>query len=145
MREIRKLTGSDLEQVAVVGANAYPGFGIRSEEGRKRFRERLLAEMKEDPRMEPSGLFGDDGRLHGMMKLYDYQMTVLTQQVPVCGVGFVAVDLMHKKEHVCRDMMRFFLGRCRERRSPLRSSTRSGPTSIRAWASGMGRASTSTG
>jgi predicted acetyltransferase len=119
MSEIRRLTESDLEQAAVVGANAYPGFGIRSEEGRKRFRERLLVEMKEEPRMEPFGLFGAGGRLYGMMKLYDYQMTVLTQQVPVAGVGFVAVDLMHKKEHVCRDMMRFFLTRCRERCAPL--------------------------
>ncbi len=119
MREIRKLDESNLQQAAVVGANAYPGFGIRSEEGRRRFRERLLEEMQGDPRMEPFGLFGDSGRLYGIMKLYDYQMTVLTQQVPVGGVGFVAVDLMHKKEHVCMDMMRFFLQWCREKGSPL--------------------------
>jgi len=118
MREIRKLDERDLQQAVVVGANAYPGFGIRSEEGRKRFYEHSLEEMREDSHMEPFGLF-EDGRLHGIMKLYEYQMTVLTQQVPVGGVGFVAVDLMHKKEHVCRDMMRFFLQRCRERGSPL--------------------------
>jgi predicted acetyltransferase len=119
MAEIRKLDQSDLEQASVIAANAYPGFGIRSDDGRRRFRERVLGEMRDEPRMQPFGLFGADGRLHGMMKVYDYQMTVLTQQVPVGGVGYVAVDLVHKKEHVCRDMMRFFLARCREKGSPL--------------------------
>ena len=40
-------------------------------------------------------------------------------QVPVGGIGMVAVDLLHKKEHVARDLVTFFLDHYRTRGMPL--------------------------
>jgi predicted acetyltransferase len=41
-------------------------------------------------------------------------MNLRGAKVPAGGVGFVAVDLMHKKEHVAKDMIAGFLGACQE-------------------------------
>jgi predicted acetyltransferase len=53
------------------------------------------------------------------MCLYDFQMNFLGARIPAGGVGQVAVDLLHKKEHVARNMMRYCLQHFRERGSPL--------------------------
>ena len=68
-----------------------------------------------------------EGRLLGGMQLHDYTMTFSssgspvdrTVQVPVGGVGMVAVDLLHKKEHVAHDLITFFLDHYRTRGMPL--------------------------
>jgi predicted acetyltransferase len=53
------------------------------------------------------------------MCFYDFAMNFLGVRIPVGGVGQVAVDLVHKKEHVAKEMMRYFLQHYRQRRTPL--------------------------
>ncbi|PWT78617.1 MAG: GNAT family N-acetyltransferase [Chloroflexi bacterium] len=113
---VRELAEADLEAFSVVVANAYPSMQDSPAE-RQRMRERWIAQ-EADPSVHLYGAFRK-GVLQGGMQLYDFSMTMGTAQVPVGGVGMVAVDLLHKKEHVARDLMAFFLNHYRTRGMPL--------------------------
>jgi predicted acetyltransferase len=41
------------------------------------------------------------------MCLHDFTMDFLGVRIPAGGVGQVAVDLLHKKEHVAKEMMAY--------------------------------------
>ncbi len=43
------------------------------------------------------------------MKLYDFKMNVFGHFFPLGGLGSVAVDLLHKKEKVAKDIVTYFL------------------------------------
>jgi len=72
----------------------------------QRFRERSQR-LSADLIVHPYGLF-EDGRLIGVMRLYDFTMKLLSTRTLVGGVGSVAVDLLHKKEKIARDMILYF-------------------------------------
>jgi predicted acetyltransferase len=118
MSEIRMLSSDDFEAVALVFAEAYPGLKIVSSEDRQRSRERLLKFHQEDPTASFYGLFRDR-QLLGTMCLCDFAMNFLGIRIPVGGVGQVAVDLAHKKEHVAKEMMIYALRHFRDREVPL--------------------------
>jgi predicted acetyltransferase len=118
MSEIRILSAADFEDVARIWTAAYPGAKIVSQEERQRFRERVLRLHEEDPTVDFYGLF-HDGHLLGIMCLYDFTVNFLGAHMPAGGVGQVAVDLMHKKEHVAKEMMNYSLRHYRELRVPL--------------------------
>lgn len=107
MRIIRQLAEADLEEYITISAQAYPAFNVVTEADRDRFRERLKKRMAE-PTAKLYGLLEDD-KLVGVMNLYDFTMTLLSVRTLVGGLGAVAVDLLHKKEKVARDMVRYFL------------------------------------
>lgn len=118
MREIRPLAGeAEFEAFVGIASNAYPGSKIVSEEDRQRLKQRLVARSAAaDVSME--GLF-EDGRLLGGMRLHDFTMNLRMARVPAGGVGFVAVDLLHKKRGVAKDLIGYFLRRCRARGQPI--------------------------
>jgi predicted acetyltransferase len=114
MRQIRKLTdAADFAAMVAISADAYPGIKIVTEEDRQRLRQRLIT-TSEDPTVEFYGLF-DDQQLRGGMRLHDFSMNVFGTMIASGGVGFVAVDLLHKKAAVAKELLAFFLRRCRER------------------------------
>jgi predicted acetyltransferase len=43
------------------------------------------------------------------MRLFDFTLNLLSHSVEAGGVGLVAVDLLHKKEHVAKDLISYFL------------------------------------
>jgi predicted acetyltransferase len=49
------------------------------------------------------------------MSLHDFTMTLHSTQTLVGGVGLVAVDLAHKKEKVCKELIEFFLQHYRKK------------------------------
>jgi predicted acetyltransferase len=112
--EIRVLCDTDFSALSRIWSMAYPGAKIITEEERERFREGALRLHKEDPTTTFYGLFRD-GHLQGIMCLYDFTMNFLGVRIPAGGVGQVAVDLLHKKEHVARDMMAYSLRHFRSR------------------------------
>lgn len=117
MRDIRRLVGEDFLAFARISANAYPGFPVRTEEELQRMAARFR-EQDQQPGRPLYGLF-EAGVLLGGMELYEYTMNLHGAQTPVTGVGGVAVDLLRKKEHVARDMIRFFLDFSREKGAVL--------------------------
>lgn len=120
MTEIRRLTEADFDDFVAIVANAYPNWGLAEEEARQRTKERLLRSHNDDPTSNYYGLFRE-GRLLGGMRLLDFRMNMLGCTVDAAGLGLVAVHLLHKKEKVARDMVRWFLLRCRERGAVIAS------------------------
>lgn len=118
MTSIRQLTEAELDGYVAMMAAAYPGFGISTPEDRQRAKQRTLKETEEDRRVRVWGNFRDDEML-GCMKLYDYDMTLYGKSALVGGVGSVAVGLAHKKQHVARELIQFFLRHYREKGSCL--------------------------
>ncbi len=116
-REVRPLTADDVDIWVEMLGNAYPVMDLHTREAREaqaaRIRERLDA-----PTVRWYGLFQDDTLLGGM-RLHDFQMTCFETPLLVGGVGMVAVDLAHKKEHVARDLISFYLRHYRDRGAPL--------------------------
>jgi len=118
MSEIRLLSAPDFQALTRIWAGAYPGAKIVTEEERERFQEQALRLHEEDPTANFYGLFRD-GRLLGIMCFYDFEVNFLGTLMPAGGVGQVAVDLLHKKEHVAKELIGFFLRHYRERGVPL--------------------------
>ncbi len=105
MTDVRPIAEADLEAFVAIVARAYPGLRLESPEARARLLDRLRLP---DPITTVWGAYRD-GALRGGMVLYDFTMQCYEVQIPVGGVGMVAVDLLHKKEKLARDMVRAFL------------------------------------
>lgn len=117
MSEIKQLPESDYEAFVTICANAYPSMGIVSEEDRQRMFARLQ-DANNSSNRRVYGLYRE-GQLLGGMIFYDLPMQLLSVQALTGGVGMVAVDLLHKKERVAFEMLRFFLQHYRKRGAPL--------------------------
>jgi predicted acetyltransferase len=118
MDNIRRLTDEELEALAHVVANAYPGFEIKRAEQRAQLQKRLEEKRVQNPTIDYYGLF-ENGELLGGMRLHDFRVKVHGRMLDAGGVGMVAVDLLHKKRHVAKRMLEFFLRRYREQGAAL--------------------------
>jgi predicted acetyltransferase len=110
---IRPLTDEEMGPFARIAANAYPAMRLGTEDEMRGFAERLRDRM--DPPADT--LYGafHDGALVGGMRLIEFHMNVRGETLPTGGVGLVAVDLLHKKKKVARDLISAFLDWCGER------------------------------
>ncbi len=108
MSEIREIAEYELDALVTLVAQAYPGSNFFAPEARKRLKDRVLRSMREEPTQHHYGYFHDN-QMQGVMKLFDFTMTLLSAKVKVGGIGTVAVDLLHKKEKVAMHMLSFFL------------------------------------
>jgi predicted acetyltransferase len=133
MREIRLLQEGDWEAYAVIAGNAYPGVSVSPEVVVQRIRK-----MQGDPIIHVYGLFVD-GELQGVMRLYDFQMRLLSAVALVGGIGGVAVDLRHKKERVAYEMVQFYLQHYREKGACLAALYPFRPDFYRQMGFGYGR------
>jgi predicted acetyltransferase len=114
---VRKLAEEDIDRFTTIVENAYPGIKLNSEEARQKFKQRLK-EWEEDPRIGHYGAYRQ-GQLVGGMRFFDFTMKVLSVKAPVGGVGLVAVDVLHKKEHIAYDLIAAFLRHYREQGATL--------------------------
>lgn len=113
MSEIRILSADDFDALADIFINAYPGWMSASAEEKERIKQHLIKSHQEEPTVTYYGLWRD-GQLLGGMRFHDFTMNFLQTQIPAAGVGQVAVDLVHKKEHVAKEMIAYFLQHYRE-------------------------------
>ncbi len=118
MSEVRIVPEEDMDAFVNIVADAYPGWGIVTPEDKERTKQRLLKARQDDPGAEFYGLYRG-GTLLGTMRLHDFRLNFLGVRIDAGGVGLVAVHLMHKREHVAKEMMEFFLRHYRERGAPL--------------------------
>ncbi len=117
MTLVEPLAQKHIEEFMGIATAAFPGMGINKPEDRQRFLERLLA-IEDDPLRSIYGYFRKN-RLLGGMILYDFSMNVHNHLMLAGGVGLVVVSLLHKKEKVASEMLRFFLHYYRERQVSL--------------------------
>lgn len=116
--EVRRMPVEDIDAFAAIVANAYPVIDMGAPESRQQYIERLAKAQREDPAVQLYGLYRD-GQLQGGMRLFDFDMTMFETRVLAGGVGLVAVDLLHKKEHVAKELVGAFLRHYRGRGAPL--------------------------
>ncbi len=108
MVEIRKLSSRDIDEFVRIVADAYPGFKITTDKERKRVCQRIARIQKQDPTVDFYGLFRNN-KLLGGMRMHNFTMNMFSHLIKVGGVGLVAVDLLHKREHVGKELIEYFL------------------------------------
>jgi predicted acetyltransferase len=104
---IRKIRAQDVSAFVDIVANAYPGFNIVTSNDKKTMKQRVVR-LSKDATIDHYGLYRGDGLLGGM-RTYDFTMNLFSKKTLVGGVGLVAVDLLHKKEKVCRELIHYFI------------------------------------
>ena len=107
MREIKQFELSDMDNFVNILVNAYPGFGI-SEDSKKGLRKWLSNNHESKEKGKFWGL-KEDSNLLGTMRFIDYTLNYKDIKIPVVGLGGVAVDLLHKKEQIAKEMLSFFI------------------------------------
>lgn len=119
MTRITAVSEKELSDFITIVDNAYPGMEVSSKEEREKFKKDLIKIQKE-PIIHIYGAYRE-GTMVGGMILHDFTMNVFSVKTLVGGVGMVAVDLSHKKEKVCKDMITYFLEHYKEKKAFLTS------------------------
>jgi predicted acetyltransferase len=114
MSQIRRLFEDDLDRYINIVAEAYPGMKLVTPEDKQKFKDRLIKQQEDDPGVSFWGLYRDEKMLGGM-RLHELRLQMYENQVRAGGVGMVAVDFLHKKEKVCKELIAYFLEHCREK------------------------------
>jgi len=117
MSEIRIIPPEDVDKFFDIMLDAYPGIHAGTEEDKQRLKPKYLR-RHDDPRITLWGLYRD-GELLGGLRLFDYSMNVHGVKMPVGGGGSLAVSLLHKREHVAKELMGFFHDHYRNKGAPL--------------------------
>jgi predicted acetyltransferase len=110
---IKKLwSDMNFRDFAEIDLNAYPGLKITSMEEKNKFIENITKIHKENPYVKFYGAFNGDIMVGGM-RLHDFKMNLLGHKIPAGGLGSVAVDLLHKKEKVAKEIVTYFINHYR--------------------------------
>ncbi len=117
MSSVKHIPETDFEKLVTITFQAYPGWGLFSNEDRQKEIKRCT-EISDDPWRSLVGLYRREQLLGGMIYL-DFDMTFETERLLAAGVGRIAVDLLHKKEKVAHDMIKEFIYHYREKEVPL--------------------------
>ncbi|MBZ9686317.1 GNAT family N-acetyltransferase [Clostridium estertheticum] len=109
MYSIKKLNNAQITDLARIRANAYPAIPLPLEKHAE-----IMNIQNEYDFMNFYGLFSEENLIGGM-RLHDFEMNLLNQKIFACGVGSIAVDLLHKKEKVALEIIKFFIYHYKER------------------------------
>lgn len=109
----KKLSEQEVVEFIKIGGLAYPFMNINTPEDLQKQVDRYIKIQNEDPKANIYGAFRDDKLVGGMM-LHDFIMNFEDVQIKAGGVGFVAVDLLHKKERIAKDILSYFIDHYRQ-------------------------------
>ncbi|AIF51649.1 enhanced intracellular survival protein Eis [Pelosinus sp. UFO1] len=113
MSMIRLLTEHEIADFVNIAFNAYPKVFDPCEENRRKIIKKFTGIQTSNPSQNFYGLYRDEQMLGGM-QLHNFIMKLLSIKIPVGGVGTVAVDFLHKKENVCKELIAYFLNHYRD-------------------------------
>jgi len=111
---IRKLETDEFSSFVDIVINAYPGTTQNTAEFKETFKNRLVSIQENDESVDFFGLFRN-GELLGGMRIHHFTMNVSGNLIPTGGVGLVAVDLLHKKEKVAKELIEAFISYFKEK------------------------------
>ncbi|WP_018759771.1 GNAT family N-acetyltransferase [Paenibacillus terrigena] len=117
MNTVRKLTIEDVDAFTEISCNSYPWIGYQ-EDNVNRLKSWIENSIEQFPQQELFGAYRDKLLLGGMC-LYDFKMNVTSTIMSVGGIGSVAVDLLHKKEGIAKELVQFSFQRYKECGVPL--------------------------
>lgn len=117
MKNIRLIPDEDLGRFLEILGDAYPGFdyprGGDLEAARKRMEKKNL-----EKRASIWGYYRNN-QLLGGIRFLDYTMNLFGNRILAGGGAGLGVDLLHKKEHIAREVMEFFFKHYRRKNSPV--------------------------
>lgn len=105
---IRKLEASEIPSFVEIVVNAYPGMMQQTVEFKERLTNSLTHLLENEEKVDFFGLFRG-GKLLGGMRIHHFTLNVYGQLLEAGGVGLVAVDLLHKKEKVAKDLLQYYI------------------------------------
>lgn len=108
MEKIIKLKKTDIPVFVDILSDAYPSMKVNTKDEKKKFIELLETRISKNPSTSMYGYFRDKELLGGMV-FYDFKMNFMGKVLDVGGVGMVAVHYLHKKEHVAKSLIKFFI------------------------------------
>ncbi len=115
MTIIRNMTREEIPAYVELIAGCYPAMGLTTPEKKESTVTRMLAQLDDvPPEQSCVGVF-EGTELVGGMIVYPFTMNWRGALVPAGGVGMVATSLMHRRKHVARDMIRWFVDGERDR------------------------------
>ncbi|MDX1613984.1 MAG: GNAT family N-acetyltransferase [Candidatus Promineifilaceae bacterium] len=117
MTTIRVIPPADYDHFMTIAGSAFPGMQVDSDQARTRFME-SLERMADDRNRSLWGAYRGD-ELQGGMIHYQFRQNIRGQIMDSAGIGLLAVDLLHKKEKIARDLVRSFIQRCQHGSVPL--------------------------
>jgi len=118
MREIKKLGIEDIDAYHKITVNAYPQGKDLSPEGIETYKEDIATMLREEEAIHFYGLFEGD-ELFGVMRIFDFHTNLFGKMEIVTGLGFLSVDMGHKKQKIARDLIKFFEEDSLERGYPV--------------------------
>ncbi|MDM8533985.1 GNAT family N-acetyltransferase [Clostridiaceae bacterium HSG29] len=107
MREIKQLNESHIDAYTDIAFNAYPSFKNFNKDAMDKYKLEAIETMNNDPVVTFYGLFEHE-ELIGVMRLFDFQMNLFGKIMPVSGLGFLGVHLLHKKNGVARELIAYY-------------------------------------
>lgn len=107
MREIRQLNETHIDAYTDIAFNAYPSFKNLEKDAVEKYKKIAMEIMTNDPDVTFYGMFEGE-KLIAVMRLFDFRMNCFGKILPVSGVGFLGVHLMHKKEKCAKAMIEFY-------------------------------------
>ncbi|MHB8071904.1 MAG: GNAT family N-acetyltransferase [Candidatus Cryosericum sp.] len=114
MTTVRNMTREDIPAYVQLIAGCYPTMQLTTTEKREQAVRRMLARMDEPVECSHVGVFNGPEMVGGMI-IYPFTMNWRGAMVAAGGVGMVGTSLMHRHEHVARDMIRWFVTEQRDR------------------------------
>jgi predicted acetyltransferase len=108
MGVIRQMQMNEAREMAIMVGNAYPNSNLITNEAITSTEERIIKIHSTSPSVKYYGYFVDE-EIHGGMRLYDYKMKMLSTKINIGGAGGLAVNLLHKKEKIAKDMISYFI------------------------------------
>ncbi|HIH89042.1 TPA: GNAT family N-acetyltransferase [Candidatus Bathyarchaeota archaeon] len=119
MSVVRLVEGEEFEEYTRQSLDAYPVMmETVTPEQRKGWIERMKKAQAEGAPTHSYGVFRGD-KMVGGARYHDFEMNVHGTIVKAGGVANVFVDLLHKKEHVAKDLMEHFHAHYRDEGAPL--------------------------
>lgn len=107
-RKVIPVPEADFDSLVTLIGNAYPGLKLNTADSIRSFKERMLKTLADDSGSRIYGVYEEE-QLLGTMRLYDFQMNLFGVSLLAGGVGMVAVDMLHKKEKVAKDLVDSYL------------------------------------
>ncbi|USK55621.1 GNAT family N-acetyltransferase [Cytobacillus solani] len=111
---IRRLEKEEISSFAEIVVNAYPGTSRNTAEFKQKYIDSLVSIQEKVDTVNFYGLFRN-GKLTGGMRIHHFTMNVYGKLVEAGGVGLVAVDLLHKKEKVAKELIDYFISYFKEK------------------------------
>ncbi len=117
MIEIRRVPKEHIEEMARINQFSYGAMYEGSDEERERVTN-TFTELSESDDVELYGAY-KNGELAGVMNYYSYNFNFHGEMIKMAGIGALAVDLLHKKEKVAKELIQYSIDLSRERNTPL--------------------------